>query len=133
MAEQISNILEKLGYAYFKIDEEIYLEEIILRIIAEGEARFVKAIPFIIYVSQKKDNVLFDAAKFLILAKEKGFLLEAKALLYATIKILRITDKSSDVKAKLNKFEKLYGKQEICLFEGIFYSEQYKQFNGKAK
>ncbi|MBI2136253.1 hypothetical protein HYU06_04220 [Candidatus Woesearchaeota archaeon] len=133
MAEQIENILEKLGYAYFKIDAEIHTEEIIVKIIAEGEARFVKAIPFIIYVSQKKNNILFDAAKLLKFAKEKDVLLEAKAMLYAAIKILRITDKSSDAIVKLAKFEEWYSKQENDLFDNAFYSEKHKQFNRKAR
>ncbi len=134
--EQIENILEKLGFAYFKIDTEINAEEIIVKIILEGEARFVKAIPFIIYVSQKKENILFDAAKLLTLAKEKDVLLEAKAMLFAAIKIFRITGiigKSSDTLSKLAKFEECFTKQENALFDGVFYSERYKKFNGKAR
>lgn len=136
MAEQIENILEKLGIAYFKIDTKINAEEIIIKIILEGEARVVKAIPFIIYVSQKKENILFDAAKLLTLAKDKNVLLEAKALLFAALKIFKITGitgKSTDTLGKSAEFEESFTKQENALFDGVFYSEKYKQFNHRTK
>ncbi|MBI2664139.1 hypothetical protein HYX10_02240 [Candidatus Woesearchaeota archaeon] len=126
MAEDIAILLEKMGYSYFKIDESINAVDIIVSIILGNEPRFVKAVPFIIYLSEKKHTIIFDIDALLKKAKQKNVLLEAKALLYAAVKILKIADKSNKL---ISKLERRFTKHEKDLADSVFFSNEHKQFN----
>jgi len=126
MAEDVKHLMERLGYSYFKIGESISADEAIIKIISGEEARFVKAIPFIVYLSGKEKNIVLDFGVLIKNAKKKNLLPEAKAILYATLKILNITEKSNKLVPQL---QKLYGTTEENLLDAVFHSKEYVQFN----
>lgn len=129
MATDIATLLEKIGYSYFKVDEAIPINDLIIKIIVGQEPRFVKAIPFILYLSNKKDTLLCDIPQLLKQAKENHVLPEVKALLYVTLKLFKIVDKGHPLVYVL---EKQFIKEEVCLLEALFHSEDYQQFNTKT-
>ena len=130
MAEDIARILERIGYSYFKLESTIKIDGLITNIIIEHEPRFIKAIPFVIYLSEKKEGILFDIDELLRLAKEKNISEQVKAILFVTAKIVRITDDQNKLLPELNK---IFSRSDENILDSIFYSQDYKQFNKKIK
>ncbi len=128
MAKEIAGLLEQIGYAYFKVEEPINIEEVIIKILLGKEQRFIKAIPFVIYLTAKNKSLSFDVESLLKKAKEKKLNYEVKTLLYLTIKILCILDKDNML---ITSLQKKLTQQEQTLFNMYFPSKEYPQFNLK--
>ena len=103
MAEDITALLEKIGYSYFKIEKPLSVEDLILQILLGKEKRFLKAIPFIIYITTKKDSLSFNLPLLLEKAKEKKILHELKAVLGVSLDIFTKLEPGNSLIASLKK------------------------------
>ncbi|MBI3032066.1 hypothetical protein HYY69_01215 [Candidatus Woesearchaeota archaeon] len=117
MAEDITSLLEKIGYAYFKVEKTIVIEEIIIKILSIKEKRFIKAIPFIIYLSTKESSLHLDLDILIKKAKEKNLWKELKAILSLTAQILKQIESDNILIPKLEKIENKTVKRFIFSFE----------------
>lgn len=88
MAENITAVLERIGYSYFKVESAVSIEDLIIQILLGKEKRFLKAIPFVIYISTKKDTLHFNLPLLLEKAKKKKAVTEVKAILGIALVIL---------------------------------------------
>src|SRR3989338_10250585 len=103
MAEDIATLLEKTGYSYFTVEKALSVEDLILQILLGKEKRFLKAIPFIIYITTKKDSLSFNLPLLLEKAKEKKILHELKAVLGVSLDIFTKLEPGNSLIASLKK------------------------------
>ncbi|MBI5002442.1 hypothetical protein HZC31_03595 [Candidatus Woesearchaeota archaeon] len=87
MAENITGLLEKIGYSYFKVEKSVSIEDGIIQILLGKEKRFLKAIPFIIYIATKNASLSFNWSLLLEKAREKKVIHEVKAVLGVALDI----------------------------------------------
>ncbi|MEK6867957.1 MAG: hypothetical protein AABX98_03985 [Nanoarchaeota archaeon] len=89
MAEDINTLLERVGYAYFKVEKAISVEDTIIQILLGKEKRFLKAIPFIFYFTTKKPSLLLSLSLLFEKAKEKKVLHELKTIICISMEIFQ--------------------------------------------
>ncbi len=88
MAENVGAILERIGYSYFKVEKPMSVEDIIIQILIGKEKRFLKAIPFIVYLSTKESSLSLNLSLLFEKAKKKKIINEVKAILNISLGIL---------------------------------------------
>ncbi len=121
MAENITALLDKIGYAYFKVEKPLSIENTIIKILSNVEIRFVKAIPFIIYLSTKESQLLLDLNLLIKKAKEKTVLIELKAILSITWQILKKVEPNNKIIPKLEQIISEKEKTFIFSFDEFLY------------
>lgn len=121
MAEDIASLLERIGYTYFKVEKPLSIEETIIKILSNKEKRFVKAIPFIIYLTTKESSLHLDINILLKKAKEKTALIELKAILSITWQIVKKVEPNNKIIPKLEKIISEKEKTFIFSFDEFLY------------
>jgi hypothetical protein len=120
MAKDVEVLLENIGYTYFKVGEPILLDDLIIRILCGKEKRYVKAIPFVIYLSTKKEDIIFDLHGLLKKAKAKKLVGEVYELLSVTLQVLEKTDTQNRL---IPMLQKLVTKKTHC--SSLFLFDEY--------
>ena len=105
MAENITTLLEKIGYSYFKVEKPVSVEDLILQILLGKEKRFLKSIPFIIYITTKNTSLPLNFSLLLEKAKEKKVVHEVKAILSLVLDIFNKTEPENNLIPSLKKIE----------------------------
>lgn len=121
MAEDIASLLERIGYTYFKVEKPLSIEETIIKILSNKEKRFIKAIPFIIYLTTKESSLSLDVEVLLKKAKEKKITNEIKAILSVTWQILEQIKLSNVLISQLKKIVPEKKKQFIFSLDEFLY------------
>ncbi len=119
MAENITTILERIGYSYFKIESPISVEDLIIHIVLGKEKRFLKAVPFIIYVSTKNPSFPLNLPLLLEKAKERKVVNDVKALLRIVLDIFNKTEPKNIIIPPLRK----YAAKKECTY--VFSFDEY--------
>lgn len=120
MAKEITSLLENVGYSYFKVEEPIAINDLIIQILLDKEKRFLKAIPFVIYLSSKKSSLSLDISLLIKKAKEKKISNELNALLCVTLNILNKIEADNILTQLLKRF---VPKKKQCSF--VFSFDEY--------
>ena len=97
MAENITLLLEKIGYSYFKVEKPLSVEDLIIHILLGKEKKFLKAIPFIIYITTKNASLHLNFSLLLEKAKEKKVVREVKAILSLALDIFNKTEPENNL------------------------------------
>ncbi len=103
MAENIAALLDKIGYSYFKVESIVSIEDNIIQILLGKEKRFLKAIPFVIYITTKKSSFSLNLSLLLEKAKEKNVVNDLYAIIHVTIGILSKLEPDNNLIPSLKK------------------------------
>ena len=120
MAENVKEVLERIGYSYFKVEVPVSVEELIIQILSGKEKRFLKAIPFVVYLTTKKPSLLLDFNVLLKKAKEKKISNGVKAILNVTLEILKKVEPENTLSGVLKK---IIPKKKVAYF--VFTFDEY--------
>lgn len=120
MAEDVKEALERIGYSYFKVEAPVSVEELIIQILLGKEKRFLKAIPFVVYLTTKNSSLLLDFNVLLKKAKEKKISNDVKAMLNVTLEILNKVEPENTLSAVLKK---IISKKKVAHF--VFTFDEY--------
>lgn len=124
MAENIAALLGKIGYSYFNLETTVSVEDIIIQILLGKEKRFLKAIPFVIYIATKKASLTLNLSVLLEKAKEKKVIKEVKAILGVTLGILNKIEPDNILIPSLKEFvKKLVSRKKESSF--VFAFDEY--------
>ena len=104
MAEDITKVLEQIGYSYFKVEEPISIENTIIQILLGTERRFLKAIPFIIYLTTKNPLLRFDLQKLAQEANKRKIHTNLNAILSVTANIFNKVEPQNVLFPNLQKY-----------------------------
>lgn len=121
MAEDVKTVLERIGYSYFKVDEPIAIEDVIIQILLGKEKRFLKAIPFVIYLTTKNPSLHLDVDVLLKKAKEKKVSNDVTAIINITKSIIKKVDPQNTVDLTLKKIAQKKTTHLVFDFNEYFY------------